>query len=68
MEEKNRMTVLAEKLLDRLEGLVENGEPDYATIKQICATMKDLKELVQPAGKSGGVTVTLGEAVDKLSQ
>ena len=64
-----KMQSLAQRLLDRLETQVENGEPDQAAIKQICATMKDLKDLIQPKTKSGdtGITVVLGEDAEQLS-
>lgn len=64
-----RMEALAKKLLDRLEALVEGGDLDYATIKQICATMKDLKDLIQPKGKAtaGEITVTLGQELENFS-
>ena len=65
-----RMEALAKRLLDRLEQLVEGGDLDYATIKQICATMKDLKDLIQPKGKATEkeITVTLGQELEKLSR
>ena len=65
-----RMQALAQRLLARLEGLVDSGDLDYATIKQICATMKDLKDLIQPKEKAGegSITVTMEQELEGLSE
>ena len=71
MEDKQtkKLKSLADKLLDRLAEQVESGTLDYAAIKAICATMKDLKDVTQGAQKSaGGITVELGKELDSLSK
>lgn len=40
-----KMQTVADQLLDRISAQVAQGDLDMPAIKQVCATMKDLKDI-----------------------
>lgn len=69
-KQSKKLRCLADQLLERLAQQVENNELDYSAIKQICATMKDLKDITQrqSSQSGGGVTVVLGKELEEMSE
>lgn len=63
-----RLQALGDKLLEKLTRQLEQEEPDFGVIKQICATMKDLESLQHEGRQDGHVAVVLSPELEELSR
>ena len=67
-EQIERLRRLADRLLERLEKQLEEGEPDSAAIRQICTVMKDIRDIQQLQSREPeGVSVVLDPELESYS-
>ena len=64
-----RLQLLEERLLEKLALQLEQEQPDYSAVKQICATLKDVEGLRQQSqGGDSRIAVELTPELEILSR
>lgn len=57
MEHKSRLQQVTDKLLERVEAVLDEGKPELSELKQLAAVLKDLRDVYKEAPESRDSTL-----------